>query len=236
MKKSILGIIGIIMIVTLASGCIGTGSGNVVKEDRKLSGFNQITLNGDINLILKQGDNESVVVEAEDNIVSEIKTEVSNNKLTISHNAPTAILPTKPINVYVTVKDINSIDVSGSGKVEGSNINANNLDLTISGSGNTKLNNITAKNIKSVISGSGKIELSGVTESQNIKIEGSGTYNSRNLQSDDTVITIDGSGQTTVNTSDNLQITITGSGKVSYLGDPTIKQTINGNGEINKIT
>jgi carbon monoxide dehydrogenase subunit G len=236
LKKSLWGIIGILIMVVMASGCVGTGSGNVVKENRDLSGFKEISLNGDINLILKQGDVESVEVEAEDNIISDIKTQVTGNKLMISHEgASSMIRPTKPINVYVTVKDINSIEISGSGKVEGSNINTNNLDLSISGSGTSAIENLTANNLKASISGSGKIELTGKTSSQNINIEGSGEYKTKNLQSEKTVITIDGSGSAEVNTSQNLEINITGSGKVSYSGNPTIKQNINGQGDVKQI-
>ena len=236
LKKSLMGIFGILMLVVLSSGCVGSGSGNVVKEARDVSGFNQISVDGNINLILKQGDVESVEVEAEDNIISNIKTQVTGNKLEIKQEGTSMIWPSKPINVYVTVKDINSIEISGSSNVKSSAIDTDNLDLSISGSGAAEIENLTAKNLKAKISGAGKIELSGTIQKQDITIEGSGDYKARYLKSEDTVITINGSGNTEVNTSKNLEINITGSGKVSYLGNPKIKQNISGSGDIKKLS
>lgn len=235
LKKSLVGIVGILMIVVISSGCVGSGSGNVVKEARDVSGFNQISVDGNINVILKQGDVESVEVEAEDNIISNIKTQVTDRKLEIKQEG-TSIWPSKPINVYVTVKDISSIELSGSSKVKGANIDTDNLDLSIGGSGNVEIENLTAENLGAKISGSGKIELSGRVKKQELTIEGSGDYKARDLTSEDTEITIYGSGDAEVNTSKNLEINITGSGKVSYLGNPTIKQNISGNGDIKKLS
>ncbi|MDI6643773.1 MAG: head GIN domain-containing protein [Methanobacteriaceae archaeon] len=235
MKKSLMGIVGILMMVVLSSGCVGSGSGNVVKEVRNVSGFNQISVDGNINVILKQGNAESVEVEAEDNIISNIKTQVTGNKLNIQQEGTSMIWPSKPINVYVTVKDINSIEVSGSSKVKGTDIDTDDLNLSISGSGTVEIENLTAKQLKAKISGAGNIELSGVVAKQELTIEGSGDYKARDLKTEDAVVTINGAGNADVNTSKKLEINITGAGNVSYLGSPTIKQNISGSGNIKKL-
>ncbi|HZD61139.1 MAG TPA: hypothetical protein VE439_11905, partial [Anaerolineae bacterium] len=51
------------------SSCAGfggvTGSGNVTTESREVSGFNEISLSGRGNLIIEQGNEESLRIEAE---------------------------------------------------------------------------------------------------------------------------------------------------------------------------
>lgn len=229
-----IGIIVLLILVVCASGCTETGSGNVVKESRTVSNFKYITLNGDINLIITQGSTETLTIEADDSVIQNVKTEVKNNRLTISYVPPSAQV-TKEVNVYLTVKDLNSIDIYGSGTVKAANIETNKLNVYISGSGNAYINNLSADQLTANISGSGSIEVSGKVQSQNIKIDGSGEYLAKTLESTDAVIVITGSGDATLNSTEKLNITIEGSGKVSYTGDPQVKQNISGSGTVNKL-
>ncbi|HEX3014576.1 MAG TPA: DUF2807 domain-containing protein, partial [Methanobacterium sp.] len=98
MKKYIIPAL-VILAVVAASGCIGqnaVGSGNVMNQSQNVSGFNQVSVDGSGTLIITQGDKESLTVEAEDNVLPNIKTNVNNNVLTISFGNHT-VVPTKPI-------------------------------------------------------------------------------------------------------------------------------------------
>ena len=236
MKKMGLGILGLIILVVMASGCIGTGSGKVVNQTRDVSGFSQISTNGDINLFVKQGTNESLVIEAENNVIPNIKTTVSNGRLTIDQGlGQTTVMPTKPVNVYVTVKDLSSVDSSGSGYVETDKLNVNSLSLSISGSGNDTINGLTANTLKVVISGSGSVTAAGKANSQDVTISGSGEYNGSNLTSNTASVNINGSGKAIVYALQQLSIIISGSGEVNYLGNPKLTQQISGSGKVTNI-
>jgi len=187
-----------------------------------------------MNLIITQGDTESLTIEAEDSVISNIKTEVKNNRLTISY-IPSTVMATKEVNIYLTVKDLNSVDIYGSGTVKAANIQTNKLNVSISGSGNAYINNLKADQLTAKISGSGSIEVSGKVQKQDIKIDGSGEYLAKTLESTDAVIVISGSGDATLNVTEKLNITIEGSGKVSYTGNPQLKQNISGSGTVNKL-
>src|ERR1022692_2554701 len=107
--------------------------------DRHLSGFNAVNVAGPFDVDIIQGTTESVKVEAPADEMDRILTEVNGGVLKIyskhemwswgdwwGHH--------KKILVHVTVKDVNSINISGSGDVffkEG--ITANSLKLRISG-------------------------------------------------------------------------------------------------------
>src|SRR3990170_5909134 len=60
------------------------GSGNVVTEERDVSDFHKIHLSGIGNLIITQGEEESLTIEADDNIMPLISADVSGERLTIS--------------------------------------------------------------------------------------------------------------------------------------------------------
>ncbi|MGZ7159212.1 MAG: head GIN domain-containing protein [Methanobacterium sp.] len=235
MKKYII-IVLLLLAVIAASGCTnqGTGSGKVINQTRDVASFNQIDFNGAGELIITQGDKESVTVQADDNLMNNIKTSVNNNKLTISfdNNMP---VPTQPVKIYVTVKDLNSINVTGTGLVKSDNLNVNGLTLTINGAGNSTLNNINAQTLNILLSGAGTITTSGNVNEQNTQISGAGEYNAGNLTSKIATITINGGGKSTVKVSDTLNAIINGAGQISYIGSPKVTQQINGAGNVNKI-
>ena len=127
-------------------------------EDRHLSGFNALSLGGSFDVYITQGSTESVKVEAPDNIIDHIITEVDDGVLKIYNKNDNGFHwgdlfgNHKKIAVYVTAKDLNSIGVSGSGDVffkEG--IHTSSLKLRVSGSGDL-YGKVDVKNLESGIS------------------------------------------------------------------------------------
>lgn len=99
----------------LISGCMNggmTGNGQVVEEDRGLSGFSSVRVERGVNVYISQGGEESVVARADENLIEYLITEVRDGELLISSRQgvrrPTAW------EVEVQVKEVNSIR-SGSG-------------------------------------------------------------------------------------------------------------------------
>ena len=223
--------------IIAVSGCIGqnSGSGKLVNETKNVSGFNKVALNGTGNLIINQGNAESLTVEAEDNVVSNIKTEVNNNQLNIKFEN-LVVVPTKPVNYYLTVQNINSINISGAGKVQSNNLNSNNLNIEINGAGSGNITNLTASTLTIKINGAGKMDTTGNVNDQTINISGAGEYAAKDLMSKNSNISVDGAGKATVRVSDQLNAMINGAGAIYYIGNPQVTRQVNGAGSIQQIT
>jgi hypothetical protein len=187
---------------------------NVTSEARDVSGFNEVELKGVGNLSLEQTGSESLTVEAEEDVLPKIRTEVENKRLIISPERNTSINTNKPINYKLTVKDLNTLEVSGSGNVEAKDINTDELAVTIGGAGD--------------------VEIRGSADSQEVEISGSGEYRAGDLESKEATIDVRGSGLATVNVSDELEAEVSGSGSVEYIGDPMVQQEVSGAGEVRK--
>ncbi|MCK4777252.1 MAG: DUF2807 domain-containing protein, partial [Actinomycetia bacterium] len=213
------------------------GSGNIVSEFREVRDFDEISLSGTGNIFITQGDEESLEIEADDNIIPKIITEVKNGKLTIRYKSGSfwflSLAPTKPVNFYIALKEVDNISISGSGKVQSSGLEVGKLKLYIGGSGNMDLN-LIADEINSQIIGSGRYNLSGYTKRHEITISGLGSYYAENLVSNDCKIRISGSGKAKVRVEDDLGVTINGNGSVDYYGDPRVDQNISGSGKVRK--
>ncbi len=210
---------------------------NLVTETRDLSDFNRISLRGVGNLFIEPGDQESFRVEAGSDVLPYIVTKVQDGKLDIRLKRRIfmpLLRSMGSINYYVTVKELNALEVSGAGKVTGSRLCADRLDLRISGAGKVKLDIIVTE-LDTRISGAGNLCLAGEAVRQSLAISGAGNYSASELSSKEGRISISGSGKSTVQASDRLDVRISGAGKVAYMGDPEISKRISGAGKVKKI-
>jgi hypothetical protein len=223
--------------IVMSHGCAFgiDGSGKVVTENRTVITFTGIDLQCSANVYFTQGDEQSVKIEAEDNIINHITTEVKNDELIVSTDGKD-FNTQQQVNVYVTVKELCLLELTGSGNMIGkSHINCDNMTLHIGGSGDIKAD-VRSLTMKIKLSGSGNLEVSGTATSTDVRIAGSGNVNARNLQSMESAVAISGSGQSTINASAQLTVSISGSGDVHYVGEPQkLKTNITGSGSVSKI-
>ena len=220
----------------MSHGCAfgNDGTGNVITENRTVTTFTGISLECHATVYFTQGDEQSVKVEASDNIMSHIVTVVQDRSLDIK--LEDGFKTREPITVYVTVKELCQLAVAGSGKMIGkSHINCDNMSLGVAGSGDITAD-IRSLAVKISVSGSGGLNLSGTTTSMDIKIAGSGNVNAKDLQAINSTVALTGSGSSIINTKEELNVSITGSGGVRYVSEPAkVKSNITGSGNVSKI-
>jgi hypothetical protein len=238
MKKTLF-IITILITALVIGACginlnidVDKGSGNVITEERSVSGFDKLDLSGIGDVTLIQGDKEALTIEAEDNIIKHITTEVRNGTLYISFDRK-AILPTKSIKFSLTMRSIRGLDTKGVSDITAASIVTDELEIGISGTGNINLEKLTADRLTVNVSGAGNFQAEGVVNSQKVSLSGAGNYEGEDLQSKTAEVTITGIGRITLWTTDNLDVTISGTGGVDYYGTPQITQQISGVGKIN---
>lgn len=186
------------------------GSGNVEQQERKVESFNAIKVSGVFNIYLSQGDKELLVIEADDNLLEYIVSEVSSGTLKIGMKNNTTIKQSKKMNVYITLINIDELVHSGVGDVKCL----------------TPLN-LTQFNITS--SCVGNFNLKGTSENLTIQNSGVGNINAFEFEAQHCTLANSGVGNVNVNASEELRITNSGVGNVSYMGDAKITD-INSNG------
>src|SRR3972149_9381305 len=233
----VLAIIG--MLAIFAASCKWTigfvrGSGDVVTEERDVSDFHKVHLSGVGNLIITQGEEESLTIEADDNIIPLISADVSGERLTISFKRGYNFIPSSKIKFHLTVVDLDEISLSGAGDIDCGGFSTERLEFEVSGAGDIDFD-ANAERIEVTLSGAGDITLSGEVDSQEIEINGAGKYNGEELESRECEIRVSGAGSATVNVSEKLDVEISGVGNVYYAGSPQVTQDISGLGKIKSI-
>lgn len=238
MNKKLL-IIPILLLAFVMSACgfsinvdLDQGSGVVITETRPVSNFDRVSLSGIGDVTLVQSSSESLKIEAEDNVVPKIITEVRDGTLYIGFERK-AVLPTKPIKFYLTMKTIHALESKGVSNVKAKEVQTDQLDISISGTGNINIENLDAGSLQISISGAGNFTSGGRVDRQEINLSGAGNFDGEDLQCKEANVTITGLGKVTLWVTDNLDVTISGTGGVDYYGSPQISQHISGLGKLN---
>jgi Putative auto-transporter adhesin, head GIN domain len=213
------------------------GSGNVLTETREPGAFEAIAIEyPGAEVIVQQGDKETVEIQADDNLLPQLSTEVVSGTLTIKNvetdwNA--MVNPSKPVKIDITVKDLTGIVLSAPvGDLRVNDLEADTLQLLVSGGAQVRLNGIHVDLLDSVLSGAGDIQASGTADEVKLVLSGLGDFNAADLQSKKADIELSGMGGATVRVEEELAATITGAGSIQYFGNPHVEQSVNGAGSV----
>ncbi len=225
----------ITLLIIVSCNVIGEiGSGNVIREERKVSSFNGIEVSGAFDIMLTQGTSNSVIVEADDNLMNLIRTEVRGNILVIDNKKP--IAHSKSLKVCITFTDLKSIDVSGAVNLE-SQGKLTLSDLVISGSGASdgKLE-LDVQKLKIDCSGGSKLKLEGSAKDVDVDASGAVDLFAFDFPAENYKLDISGAGKAEINVSKELNVDISGAATVRYKGNPVKNvQDISGAGSIKKV-
>lgn len=213
-------ITSLIAVVSFASCNVITGNGNVRDENRNIPNIHTVKTSGSIDVEIKSGDTYALMVQDDENVLPYIVTDVNDGVLNIHYKNGTDI-NNDHAKVFVTAPSLDKIVTTGSGDINGDGIikSSNHLEFNLTGSGDINAD-VDAPSIKVSGSGSGNIKLAGRTKDFDCKFSGSGDVNCGNLQSENTTITISGSGNAHVFASVRLKARTSGSGDIYYLGNP----------------
>jgi hypothetical protein len=234
MKKILINWIAIFVLALSVCSCHIKGSGDVIKQGRTVPSFNSLRVDGSYNVHLKQDSIFKLEIEADDNFLSHIETDVSGNTLKIHNKGRRNFKHITKLDIYISAPSYEKIELRGSGGIQGVNvINSGSLECIITGSGNMDFNT-QSSNLNLTITGSGNIKMIGNTEHLTTNISGSGNIEAFNLFAKTADAKVSGSGDININVQNSLNARVSGSGNITYMGNPTVDKSITGSGNISK--
>jgi hypothetical protein len=152
------------------------GSGNVVTQERQVSGFDSVALSGVGQVIITQGDQETLTIETDENLMPYIESEVRDGRLELRIADNTIPIPSQSIIYRLSVVDLVGPDSSGAGSFEIGELDTDRLQVSLSGAGNIGVDSLNATDLVVAMSGAGNVELTGQVETQEIDLSGLGNY------------------------------------------------------------
>jgi len=190
-------------------------------ETRTLDSFISIQSGGSWDVYVKLGNKDEVRLESDGFDLDKVITEVKDNKLKIK--LENGRHKNVKFTAYVTVKNLESIGVSGSGNmIIESDIDSRKFSIGQSGSGDVQMQMLETGALSVGMSGSGKVSIEGGNADKvNIGQSGSGDFNGLELDAGDVKVGKSGSGSTYVGVNGDLTVASSGSGNVYYKGNPS---------------
>lgn len=223
-----------LMAVFMAFTCVADkgikGNGKVVKDERNVSGFTMLSVGGAYDVILIQGNTEGVVVEAEENLMEYIKTEVSGGKLKIYNKEP--LSPKEDMKVYVTFKDLTKIGISGACDLENEGtLSFNELEINSSGASDIELT-LKLDELELDCSGASDIELIGSAKELELELSGASEIEAFEFEVEECNLELSGAGHAEVYVTKELDVSVSGAGSCYYKGNPQVSQSVSGAGSV----
>lgn len=236
--KSTTTIIGILlMFITLSSsGCMNIigidGNGNVKTENRDVSSFDEIKVGGAFKVLLIQGGKEALNIEADENLLPLIETRVSGGALIITTKQN--IRNAKQLNLYITFKDLNRLNISGACEVSSDGtLEFETLKFKASGASEIKMA-LTADRLLGDYSGASEITFSGTARDAELELSGASELKAYDLQTENMKLDISGAGDAKVHATKTLKVEASGAASVQYMGNPSVDQRVSGAGNVRK--
>jgi hypothetical protein len=204
------------------------GSGDVVREERRVSDFDHVSLTGIGRVVLTQGESESLTVETDDNILPYIRTEVRGRTLVLGFNkrATGRSMDPSELTFHLQVREVSGLDLTGAGTLEADSLTCDRLQVHLSGAGHIAVDSLDAEELVVRLSGAGGLEVAGEVTEQDVDISGVGAYRGSRLQSERAVVEVSGAGGATVWVTETLNVRVSGVGSVDYYGSPSVTQNV----------
>lgn len=228
-------LLGAMVLLLGATSCIDdisvSGNGIQATESRTTSAFSQVKSLGSFDVFITNGEEYSVMVSADENLLQYIETYVSGETLKIDIDELHSVKAVVPMEVYITTPVLNGIVQSGSGRIIADYFETDHFDAVLSGSGRI-IASFEANSGDVLLSGSGKLDISGGADHVDLVVSGSGNIDASDLAVNNCKTLTSGSGNMWISVDDYLEARISGSGNVHYYGSPTVDSHISGSGHV----
>jgi hypothetical protein len=210
-----------------------SGNGNVTKELREVASFTGIKASAGIDVYLFQGDEEKVIVEADDNLLEYIVTRVEGS--TLHCYIDCNIRNSKKTTVYVNYKQLNKINASSGSDVYGETVlKTDFLDIDVSSGADLKievevddLNCSVSSGSDAVLRGQANTFVGNASSGAGIKAE--------SLTAKECRASSSSAGDIKIRVTEKIEANASSGGDISYWGNPTVVNVRRSSGgDVNK--
>jgi hypothetical protein len=213
------------------------GSGNVITQMREVEDFHAIQVDYPAQVFVMQGSSISVEIEAEDNLLPGLQTQVRDGTLEIFYDVKddkARVNPSKTVKVMITVKELDNVSVDSAGDLRIEGIESDEFLVSVHGAGNLELKDINVKALSVDLSGAGNMVASGAADDFNLSLSGFGNFNGKELHNKTANVELSGAGSATVWVDDELDAQISGAGSINYYGSPDVTKQVSGVGSVSR--
>jgi hypothetical protein len=201
-------------------------SSNIVKNEYKLSAFDQMDVNVVANVKFIQGsaDDYRVVLSCPDNYVELFSFEVEHgNELEISFVRDNINIMAKNVDVTVYAPNLRKLENASVASIEVDRLEGERLKVENSGVGSVYLSGLQLADFEAECSGVGSMELGGQAERADLECSGVGSIRAGELKAKSVKADVSGVGGISCYASESIDARVSGVGSLKYGGHPNQK-------------
>jgi len=208
-----------------------------IEQDRRLGNFDAIEVSSGIDVYLSQGNNSSLRVVANPDVIDDIITEVAGNKLRIKMKSKTGWNWSKNgevSKVYITMSTLSELTSSGGSDISGeTTFKGNQLDIRTSGGSDVEME-LDYDEVIARTSGGSDLELEGSVAIFEVHASGGSDCDARSLEvTDRCFIDASGGSDTNITVNGDLKVSASGASDVHVYGDPkNVQQSSSGASDV----
>jgi hypothetical protein len=194
------------------------GSGNRITEERQVKSFEAIEAGSNFDIVIEKGEIPGLVIEADDNLMPHITTEVRGKTLKITTEVRFKL--TGKIKLFITYGQLEELKLSGAAELQSEDvIEARNFAISLSGASKASLQ-LRADDLQSRLSGASKLYISGVADEVEARLSGASRLFADQLESEEGSYRLSGSSKAEVWVVQRIDARASGSSKLIYAGEP----------------
>jgi hypothetical protein len=186
-------------IFNISFGSAIQGSGVAATDVRNVGNFKGVDVGGVFEVEIVAGKDFEVQVEADNNLIEHVKTEVSGGILKITSSE--RLKSQTPLRIRVSAPNIESVDASGVAKVSVSGVKNDELRIDTSGAS--------------------KVKVEGETASLSVEVSGASRVDAESLKAVNATVDASGASHVDVFVTGKLVSEASGASKIGYGGSPT---------------
>ena len=210
---------------------------NVTTQQHSYSDYDHIETEGAFTVYVEFSDTEeSIEVEANDNLHQYIEVKKSGSALSIGFRDNINISGSATLKAYVTTRNVKGYSASGASRffVE-DELSAEDVSIFLSGASQFTGEMFTT-NLNIELSGASLVQLTGEAESTNITASGASNIGSYGFSTDYLNVNFSGASMLTLTVNDKLDVTASGASIITYKGSGVINsQNLSGESKIFKV-
>jgi len=208
------------------------GNGVIAEESRKVTeDFTNVSASEGIQVFVTQAKNFSIEVEADENIIDLIGTDIKNGKLRI-HAIENIGHATK--KVYVSLPEIATLRSSSGAQLKAENTIASNRLSINASSGALIAADIDATDVQIDASSGANLDLSGSADAAEIDGSSGANIKAKDLSTKACDASASSGANVTVHALETLKADASSGGNIAYKGDPSVSKNKSVSGSVSK--
>jgi len=195
-----------------------TGNGHVTKVTRQVESFDGVKASAGIDVYLFQGDEEKVVVEADENLLDCIRTEVKGS--TLHCYIDCTIHYSKEMKVYVNYKMLNKLEASSGANIFGETaVRTGTLDIGVSSGADVKVE-VYAEKVYCDVSSGSDATITGKASHFRGNASSGADIKAEDLKVSTCDVSASSAGDIKITVTESIEANASSGGDITYYGNP----------------